>query len=108
MPEHPFTIDNGYVREAGEEYNPTAVRWWHFASSEDGFRFARGGRVATARAARSELEGCWTVYERERDAWLKRRTHVLVEGTLRRRPTHELDLGDGSLKPLMPTDFEIS
>lgn len=99
-------FEAGFVREGGEAYSPTAVRWWLMAADGDGFFFARGGRCSSDQAARSELAGSHTVLERERLAWRARATHELLGTTLTRRFTHELQ-PDGTLRPLMPTDFEV-
>lgn len=99
------TYEAGLVREAGEAYNPTAVRWWVFAD-DDGFLFARGGREPTEQAAQSEMASARMQLDSERIAWRHRSTHELMGGSVVRRFTHELR-PDGSLRPLTPSDFEV-
>jgi len=99
-------FEAGYVREASNAYNPGGVRWWMYAADLDGLVFARGGRVATEQVAASELAAALGQLDVERRAWRDRRTHELIGDRIVRRFTHEL-LEDGSLRPLVPTDFEV-
>lgn len=101
------TFESGLVREAGEAYSPTAVRWWLVAIDGDGFVFARGGREPTIESAQVELGSAHAQLARERVAWVKRRTHELLGNDLVRRFSHEL-MSDGSLRPLVPSDFEVA
>lgn len=75
----------GHIRLAGQGHNPLAVQWWFFRDYEDGWAFARGGRVATTRQARKAIRDAANECSRER--------HYFES-----RPTHEM-LDDGSLVP---------
>jgi hypothetical protein len=75
----------GHTRLAGQQHNPVAVQWWYFRDYEDGWAFARGGRVRTTREARKKIRDCDHECSRER--------HYFES-----RPTHEM-LDDGSLVP---------
>lgn len=77
--------NQGHIRLAGQEQNAVAVQWWYYRDYEDGWAFARGGRVRTTREARKKLRDCDHECERER--------HYFES-----RPTHEM-LDDGSLIP---------
>lgn len=104
--DEPAIYETGYVREGGQAYNPTAVRWWLLCRDPDGFTFGRGGRCHSARRARALLALARIERAEERTAWINRRTHELVGHQLKRRFTHELQ-PDGSLRPLIPNDFEV-
>ena len=75
----------GHIRLAGQDSNPLAVQWWYFRDYEDGWAFARGGRVRTTREARKAI--------RDADHECLRERHYFES-----RPTHEM-LEDGSLVP---------
>lgn len=79
------TREEGYLRVAGPKPDAEAVVWWYVATCA-GDPFARGGRCATARAARHLID----------DA----RAECAREAALRgARPTHRLDK-KGELVPL--------
>jgi hypothetical protein len=56
---------------------PDAVIWWFVREYEDGFVFARGGRVRTNRLARSELMAAYGESQREYQAFLDRPVAIL-------------------------------
>lgn len=77
-------IECGYERIMGPEPHPEAVTWWFFRSWDDGFAFARGGRCATSRIARRQLDSLSDQSEYEHLQWIGRPTHELMkDGTLR-------------------------
>jgi hypothetical protein len=70
----------GFVRLAGDTRDDNAVQWWYWWQEDDGWAFARGGRVRTTRAARLAIREATFEMRAERQAFLKRPTHKLVEG----------------------------
>ena len=72
-----------------------AVRWWYVHVSDDGYVFSRGGRVRTARRARTEIHHARN--QHRNDEYL---THE------RRRLTHTLG-PDGELVPLRDPEWSV-
>lgn len=56
---------------------PDAVIWWYVREFDDGFVFARGGRVATNRQARREIRVAYDESAREHQAVLDRPVAIL-------------------------------
>lgn len=76
----------GYTRIIPQQH-PEAVAWWYAEDFGDGFVFARGGRVATSRKARSEIHVAQIRARVEHAEW-------------ERRPRFSL-APDGELVPLV-------
>ena len=58
----------GYTRIVVEQ-DPEAVAWWYVHDFGDGFVFARGGRTATSRKARSHLHVARVLSRVEHAEW---------------------------------------
>lgn len=63
---------SGYARIAGSQRRDDGVQWWYFWLEDDGWGFARGGRVRTVRDARHKLRTCTAEREHERRVFLER------------------------------------
>jgi hypothetical protein len=51
-----YTHTEGYQRDTIPSVpDDAAVRWWYFHRNDDGYCFARGGRVRTSRQARTAI-----------------------------------------------------
>lgn len=70
--------DSGWVRLT-PRFALDGVTWWFYRSWDDGFSYARGGRVRSARAARKMLRQCWDASQREHRAFLERPEFALGE-----------------------------
>lgn len=84
----------GSVAEAGCErvtLNQPDWRWWYFVQAV-GFTFARGGRATTEQECHSLID----------DAY---RAAVCELAEYRYRPTHMLNVPDGSLTLIPPGDI---
>ena len=68
--------ESGWVRLI-PGYSEVAVSWWFVRSFHDGFTYARGGRVRSARAARRTIKDHWQASIAEHNAFKNRRTHAL-------------------------------
>lgn len=69
-------ILSGYKRLTPHE-NPQAVAWWFVKEFDDGFCFARGGRVRTTREARHIIDGVWRLAEADHRVYLERPQFIL-------------------------------
>ena len=74
--------ESGWVRLV-PYYQPEAVAWWFFKRFDDGFCFARGGRVRSARQARKAIRQAHLEVSRDRQHWRTRPEYTLgTEGEL--------------------------
>lgn len=74
--------ESGWVRLV-PYYQPEAVAWWFFKRYDDGFCFARGGRVRSARVARKAIKAAWEESGRDRQHFRTRPEYTLgPEGEL--------------------------
>jgi hypothetical protein len=56
---------------------PDAVAWWFVREFDDGFVFARGGRVATNRQARHAIDDAYGESKAEHRAFVERPVAIL-------------------------------
>ena len=68
--------NSGWVRLV-PDFHPEAVTWWFYRCFDDGFCFARGGRVRSAREARRSIDACWDESITEHRLALDRPYHEL-------------------------------
>lgn len=59
------------------DYAEDAVSWWFVRVFYDGFAYARGGRVRSARLARKTIKEAWDASLAEHSAYKHRFTHRL-------------------------------
>lgn len=67
---------SGYARLV-PHHDEEAVTWWFYRDFDDGFAYARGGRLRSARQARKAIDAAWNASIAEHKRWLNRRTHEL-------------------------------
>jgi hypothetical protein len=66
----------GYKRLTPHERDD-AVAWWYIRQFDDGYVFARGGRVAKNRLARKAIRDAYDEAERDHRAFLERPVAIL-------------------------------